>query len=119
MGFCAATGMRAVVVTGDGSLDLTSPMRVAVKHGLLLTIVVLNDSGVGLPFFASGRSGALHAQATMPLPAWDFTRQGSPLVGGRRVCELGSRGCDIACVVRERLLRRAVAGIAQSAHRFL
>ena len=89
LGFCAATGMRAVVLTGDGNLDLMSPMRVAVKHGLLLTVVRLNHAGRGLPFFASGRSGMLHAQATMPLPAWDFTHQGSPLVGGRRVSGLG------------------------------
>ncbi len=34
VGFCVATGMRAVVVTGDGSFDLMNPMRVAVKHRL-------------------------------------------------------------------------------------
>src|SRR3954452_24606355 len=32
VGFCAATGKRAVVLTGDCSLDLLSPVRIAVKH---------------------------------------------------------------------------------------
>lgn len=85
VGFCVATGMRAVVVTGDGSFDLMNPMRVAVKHELLLTMVVLNDARLGLPFFGTQRVGAPLAQATTHLAPWDFTRQGSPLVGGRRV----------------------------------
>jgi thiamine pyrophosphate-dependent acetolactate synthase large subunit-like protein len=85
VGFCVATGMRAVVVTGDGSFDLMNPMRIAVKHRLLLTMVVLNDSRLGLPFFGTERLGASLAQATTHLAPWDFTRQGSPLVGGRRV----------------------------------
>jgi thiamine pyrophosphate-dependent acetolactate synthase large subunit-like protein len=85
VGLCVATGMRAVVVTGDGSFDLMNPMRIAVKHRLLLTMVVLNDARLGLPFFGTERVGASLAQATTHLVPWDFTRQGSPLVGGRRV----------------------------------
>jgi thiamine pyrophosphate-dependent acetolactate synthase large subunit-like protein len=85
VGFCVATGMRAVVVTGDASFDLMNPMRTAVKHRLLLTMVVLNDARLGLPFFGTERVGASLAQATTHLAPWDFTRQGSPLVGGRRV----------------------------------
>ena len=87
IGFCAATGQRAVVLTGDGSFHLMNPLPVAVKHGYAITMVVLNDSRLGLPFFGSARVGAVAAQMTTPLPRWDFTRQGSTLVGGRRVCE--------------------------------
>jgi thiamine pyrophosphate-dependent acetolactate synthase large subunit-like protein len=85
VGFCVATGMRAVVVTGDGSFDLMNPMRIAVKHRLALTMVVLNDARLGLPYYGTGRLGASHAQATTQLPPWDFTRQGSRQIGGLRV----------------------------------
>jgi thiamine pyrophosphate-dependent acetolactate synthase large subunit-like protein len=85
VGFCVATGMRAVVLTGDGSFDLMNPMRIAVKHRLALTMVVLNDARLGLPYYGTGRLGASHAQATTHLPPWDFTRQGSPRIGGMRV----------------------------------
>jgi len=87
LGFCAATGSRAVVVTGDGSFDLMNPMRAAVKHGLLLTIIVLNDSRLGLPYFGSARIGATHAQETTHLAHRDYTCQGLPQVRGRRVDE--------------------------------
>jgi thiamine pyrophosphate-dependent acetolactate synthase large subunit-like protein len=62
-----------------------NPMRIAVKHRLLLTMVVLNDARLGLPFFGTERVGASLAQATTHLTPWDFTQHGSPLVGGRRV----------------------------------
>lgn len=88
--FCAATGMRAVVLTGDGSLDLLSPLRIAVKHGFLLTLVVYNDSRLTLPWVGTGSAGLMRAQSTTHLPPWDFTRQGSPLVGGRRVDDLAA-----------------------------
>jgi thiamine pyrophosphate-dependent acetolactate synthase large subunit-like protein len=84
VGFCIATGMRAVVVTGDGSFDLMNPVRVAVKHELALTIVVLNDARLGLPYFGTERTGASLAQATTQLAPWNFAAQGSPRVGGRR-----------------------------------
>lgn len=87
VGFCAATDQRAIVVTGDGSLDLLNPLHTAVKHGLRLTLVVLNDSRLTLPYLGSGRLGALHAQATTELPRWDYTQQGSSEIGGRRVSE--------------------------------
>ena len=70
---------------GDCSLDLLSPVRIAVKHRLALTIVVLNDDRLGLPFFGTGRNGMPLAQATTHMPPWDFSRQGSPLVHTRRV----------------------------------
>ena len=89
VGFCAATGMRAVVLTGDGSFHLMNPLPVAVKHGLRLAIVVLNNGMLGLPYCGSERVGARLAQATTHLEPWDFTRQGSPRVGGRRVFEEG------------------------------
>jgi len=85
LGFCAATGQRAIVVTGDGSFDLMNPMRVAVRHGLRLTMVVLNDSRLTLPFLGAEHRGAKNAQETTHLVPWDFTRQGSLQVGGRRV----------------------------------
>jgi thiamine pyrophosphate-dependent acetolactate synthase large subunit-like protein len=88
VGFCSATRTRAVVVTGDGSFDFMNPMRTAAKHGLLLTMVVLNDSRLTLPYFGSERIGALGAQSTTHLEPWDFTRQGSTRIGGRRVLEL-------------------------------
>jgi thiamine pyrophosphate-dependent acetolactate synthase large subunit-like protein len=87
LGFCAATGQRALVVTGDGSFDLMNPLRAAVKHRLPLTLIVLNDARLTLPFFGSGSIGAWNAQATTELACWDYTRQGSPEVGGRRVFE--------------------------------
>lgn len=90
VGFCAATGLRAVVLSGDGSLDLLSPMRTALKHGLLLTIVVLNDSRLGLPAFGTARAGLWLAHETTHLPQWDFSRQGSPQVGGWRVDDLAA-----------------------------
>ena len=88
VGFCAATGLRAIVVTGDGSFDFMNPMRSAAKHGLLLTMLVLNDWRLTLPFFGAQRIGALRAQSTTHLEPWDFTRQGSRRIAGRRVCEL-------------------------------
>jgi acetolactate synthase-1/2/3 large subunit len=88
IGFAAATGKRAVVVTGDGSMDLMNPLRVAMKHGLTLTIFVLNDSRLGLPFFGTAQAKAWDAHATTHLAPWDFTRQGSPLISGRRVCDV-------------------------------
>lgn len=48
LGVCAATGRWAIVLTGDGSLQLMNPLPAAVKHGCLLTLVVLNDSRLGL-----------------------------------------------------------------------
>ena len=33
LGFCTATGQRALVLTGDGSLHLMNPLPTAVKHG--------------------------------------------------------------------------------------
>jgi len=89
VGFCAATGMRAVVLTGDGSLDLLSPIRTAVKHELRLTLAVLNDSRLSLPFIGTGHAGLTHAQATTRQPQWQYWLQGSPQVGGRRVTDLG------------------------------
>jgi thiamine pyrophosphate-dependent acetolactate synthase large subunit-like protein len=77
--------MRAVVLTGDGSFHLMNPLPVAVKHGLRLAMVVLNNGMLGLPWFGSQHFGDRHAQATTPLAPWDFTCQGSPGVGGRRV----------------------------------
>ena len=88
VGFCSATGMRAIVVTGDGSFDFMNPMRTAAKHGLLLTMLVLNDSRLTMPYVGSGRVGALHAQTTTHLEPWDFTCQGSARIGGWRVCDL-------------------------------
>ena len=88
VGFCSATGLRALVVTGDGSFDFMNPMRTAAKHGLLLTMLVLNDARLTLPYFGSQRVGALHAQSTTHLEPWDFTRQGSARIAGRRVCDL-------------------------------
>jgi len=85
VGFCAATGQQAIVVTGDGSFDLMNPMRVAVRHGLRLTMIVLNDSRLTLPYLGAEHRGSKNAQETTHLVPWDFTRQGSPQVGGRRV----------------------------------
>ena len=87
VGFCVATGQRAIVLTGDGSMQLLNPLPTAVKHGCAITIVVLNDSRLGLPFFGSARVGAFNAQATTDLEPWDFTRTGSARVGGRRVSD--------------------------------
>jgi thiamine pyrophosphate-dependent acetolactate synthase large subunit-like protein len=89
LGFCASTGKRAVVLTGDGSFDLITNLQAAVKHGLRLTVVVLNDSSLGLPSLSTGRVDAVHVHAaTSKLAHWDYTRQGSPLIGGRRVVDL-------------------------------
>ena len=77
VGFCSATRLRAIVVTGDGSFDFMNPMRTAAKHGLRLTMLVLNDARLTLPYFGSERVGALLAQSTTHLEPWDFTRQGS------------------------------------------
>jgi acetolactate synthase-1/2/3 large subunit len=85
VGFAAATGMRAVVLSGDGSFHLMNPMPVAVKHGLDITMVVLNNGMLGLPYVGSKKAGTLLAQATTHLEPWDFTCQGSPKIGGRRV----------------------------------
>jgi acetolactate synthase-1/2/3 large subunit len=85
VGFCAATGQQAIVVTGDGSFDLMNPMRVAVRHGLRLTMIVLNDSRLTLPYLGAEHRDARTAQEATHLAPWDFTRQGSPQVGGRRV----------------------------------
>jgi thiamine pyrophosphate-dependent acetolactate synthase large subunit-like protein len=92
VGFCSATSLRAIVVAGDGSFDFMNPMRTAVKHGLLLTMLVLNDSRLTLPFFGAQSVGALGAQSTTHLEPWDFTRQGSRRIGGRRVFDLGELG---------------------------
>ena len=86
-GFCAATGHRALVLTGDASFQLMSPLPAAVKLGCSMTMVVLNDSRLSLPYFGCQRVGAMHAQATTQMAPWDFTRQGSPEVQGRRVLE--------------------------------
>lgn len=87
-GFCAATGQRVVLLTGDGSLHLMDPLPAALKHGHPIAIVVFNDHRLGLPFFGSGAIGADHAQTTTQLPRWDFTRTGSPEVRGRRATSL-------------------------------
>lgn len=87
-GFCAATGQRAVLLTGDGSMHLMGPLPTALKHRHRITVVVFNDHRLGLPYFGSGRMGALDAQSTTDLPEWDFTRTGSPLIGGRLVTEI-------------------------------
>lgn len=89
VGFCAATGQRAAVLTGDGSFHLMNPLPVAVKHGYRIAMIVINDSRLGLPYFGSARVGAHNARATTQLADWDFTRQGSTMVGGQRVSELG------------------------------
>lgn len=110
IGFCTATGQRAVLLTGDGSLHLMNPLPTAVKHGCDLTVVCLNDSRLGLPFFGSALVGAPEAQKTTYLTPWDFTKTGSPLVGGRRVSDiaalddalaeaLSSKGCFVVDVL--------------------
>ncbi|MDX6719613.1 MAG: hypothetical protein QOJ63_1867 [Solirubrobacteraceae bacterium] len=88
-GFCEATGQRVVLLTGDGSMHLMSPLPTAVKHGHRITIVVFNDHRLGLPYFGSQAMGALDAQSTTDLPEWDFTCTGSPRIGGRRVTDIG------------------------------
>ena len=88
LGFCAATGNRALVVTGDGSLHLMNPLPIAVKHDLRLTVVVLNNAMLGLPFFGSEHVGARRAQETTLLEPWDFSRQGSRRIGACRVTSL-------------------------------
>lgn len=90
VGFCSATRLRAVVVTGDGSFDFMNPMRTAAKHGLRLTMLVLNDARLTLPYFGSERVGALLAQTTTHLEPWDFTRQGSVRVEGWCVSNLAA-----------------------------
>lgn len=85
LGFCAVTGQRAIVLTGDGSLHLLNPLPTAVKHGLRLTLVVLNDARLSLPFHGSESIRAFRAQSTTLLPDWDFTQSGSDEVGGRRI----------------------------------
>lgn len=85
IGFCAATGQRALVLTGDGSFHLMNPLPTAVKHGLRLAIVVLNDARLALPQIGCEAVGALAARRTTDLPRWDFTRQGSRLIGGGAV----------------------------------
>lgn len=87
VGFSAGTGMRAVVLTGDGSFHLMNPLPVAVKHGLRITMIVLNNGMLGLPYLGSEAAGMPLAQRTTLLEPWDFTRQGSPRVGGRRVSD--------------------------------
>ncbi len=62
LGFCAVTGQRAIVLTGDGSLHLLNPLPTAVKHGLRLTLVVLNDARLSLPFHGSDSILAFGAQ---------------------------------------------------------
>ena len=90
VGFCAATGQRALVLTGDGSFHLMNPLPCAVKHELRIATIVLNDARLGLPYFGSKRVGASAACATTTLPHWDFTRQGSPTIGGRRVADVAA-----------------------------
>jgi thiamine pyrophosphate-dependent acetolactate synthase large subunit-like protein len=103
VGFCSATRTRAIVVTGDGSFDFMNPMRIAAKHGLLLTMLVLNDSRLTLPYFGSERVGAMLAQTTTHLEPWDFTRQGSHDVGGWRVADLGElHGVLVAALSSDR-----------------
>jgi thiamine pyrophosphate-dependent acetolactate synthase large subunit-like protein len=113
VGFAAATRQVAIVVTGDGSLDMMNPLRTAIKHGLRLIVIVLNDSRLGLPYFGARHLGAKQAEATTHRPQWDYTRQGSPLVGGRQVSrpsELASaissaiawRGCYVVDVLVDR-----------------
>ena len=89
LGFCTATGQRALVLPGDGSLHLMNPLPAAVKHRAPIAIVVLNDARLALPYFGSERVGAFAAQQTTQLPGWDFTRQGSDRIGARRVLEPG------------------------------
>lgn len=96
LGVCAATGRRAIVLTGDGSLQLLSPLPAAVKHGCLLALVVLNDSRLGLPFHGAGHLGARRAQATTHLARWNFARVGSPRIGTRRVSRLAKLDGAIA-----------------------
>lgn len=85
IGFCAVTGQRAIVLTGDGSLHLLNPLATAVKHSLRLTLVVLNDARLSMPFHGSESILAFGAQKTTLLPDWDFTQTGSDEVGGRRI----------------------------------
>jgi thiamine pyrophosphate-dependent acetolactate synthase large subunit-like protein len=87
IGFCAATGQRALVLTGDGSFHLMNPLPTAVKHGLRIATIVLNDSRLALPQIGCKSISALAALSTTDLPRWDFTRQGSPRIGGRAVEE--------------------------------
>lgn len=88
VGFCSATRLRAIVVTGDGSFDFMNPMRTAAKHGLKITMLVLNDSRLTLPHTGSASAGAFLAQQTTLLEPWDFTRQGSAAIDGWRVSRL-------------------------------
>ena len=99
IGFCAVTGQRAIVLTGDGSLHLLNPLPTAVKHRLRLTLVVLNDARLSLPFHGSGSILAFGAQSTTLLPDWDFTQSGSDQVGGRRI----TRDDEIAAALEEAL----------------
>lgn len=85
IGFCAATGMRAIVLTGDGSLQLMNPLPTAVKHDLRLTLVVFNNGLLGLPHIGCAKVGANGAQTTTLLEPWDFTATGSPRIGVRQV----------------------------------
>ncbi len=87
IGFSATTGQRSLVLTGDGSLHLLNPLPAALKHGLPITLVILNDQRLGLPAFGTLSIGAQHAHATTPLPAWRFSGQGSPSIGGRQVTD--------------------------------
>lgn len=96
VGFCVATGQRAIALTGDGSLQLLNPLSTAVKHGCAIAIVVLNDSRLGLPFFGSARVAAFAAQETTALEPWDFTQTGSARVGGRRVTDPAELGAAMA-----------------------
>ena len=107
LGFCAVTGQRAIVLTGDGSLHLLNPLPTAVKHGLRLTLVVLNDARLSLPFHGSESILAFGAQETTLLPDWDFTQSGSDEVGGRRI----TRDDEIEGALEEALaLRRLLRG---------
>lgn len=99
IGFCAVTGQRALVFTGDGSLHLINPLPTALKHGYRIALVVLNDSRLSLPFWGSGSIKADKAQSTTRLPAWRFTDQGSAEIGGRCI----TRDAEIEGAIDEAL----------------
>ena len=99
LGFCMATGRRAVCVGGDATFHLHNPFPAAVKHGARIAIVLVNDGRLGLPFWGCERVGAQAAQATTTLPAWDFAKQGSSEIACRRV----EHDVDLAAAIDEAL----------------
>ena len=66
IGLALAHGGRAVAITGDGSALMHDELSTAVRYGVAVVLVVLNDACYGLPAHGMRLIGQRHCDAAIP-----------------------------------------------------